>query len=296
MAENPEDIRQSIPRETLSGRNTGENIRHAIVRVAFMNCLLQDQRTMELFERWEQQTGLYAAAQQYATAMGRTAQESGFESLPAFVDAWQAGRLPATVKFDAPEHQQEGARLMHEVEVAEERFVRCHESVRATLRTEALAFIQGLGLSWSWIAADLLDAFVGGALALSLGRRAQVHVVLDSPNPPAPPVSLHFETRPGEMAREALQRLQRFQHEAAAAAATLGAALEPAVPQGYMPQQNTREILARYAVWFYEYRLCSQSIRALATKPWPTFQVTRQAILHGIREAERLLSLSRHSL
>jgi hypothetical protein len=46
------------------GETLGDNVRHMVVRVEFLNALLSDDRVRVHFQGWEEQTGLTAALQQ----------------------------------------------------------------------------------------------------------------------------------------------------------------------------------------------------------------------------------------
>ena len=220
-------VKRNILSTSLHGKTLAENTRHGIIRVAFMNCLLQNSHVQELLNQWEQYTGLTEAARQFAPSLSTLARERGLVGLTA---VWEAYR----------------------------------REVVALLEPDARTFVsERLALPWRWIAEDLIDAFVGRARAVSEGGVARIFVELVQPDPPAPQLPFHFEPQPGESVRQAQQRLYR---EFMAYWTELSQPLDPAAPQGNMPREAWSKTLTQHAEWFYYYHLCREPINRLAQR------------------------------
>ena len=281
----------------LIGETHAENVRHAYVRAHFMNVLLQDPRVIRQFDVWGKRTGLYRGADRVAKAGDLLAGSLGLEHRGAlFGDA--AARQRHTCERD----RQVLGQADRFCSRADELLQRINKDGGHHLH--ASTFVRDtLGLSWGWLAYELIDSFFRHVDARAFGRRTVRHfqVVFD---PPAPPIDVTFTKIEGETLRQATARATQMSEDLWQ---QLGAEAQRRL-RGRRPKGNA-EHLGRYASWFYRHRVqhSPASIRRLAREyaTWRTDHTPvvtagrtdhRSMVQRGIKEAERLLGLGQYEL
>lgn len=272
----PFDIIPPTFADEVSGRDEAEDIRHLFARRALMDLLLEDPRCREARDRWLDASGIGSALSELA----RIAQGAGCESIEALLR--RGGQLlPEEILAGAVSNVDVillGLRGEGPVDLAEVLV----ELVRDRLHLE-----------WPWVAVELLKAFLLHVYAKFVGR--EVALVYDLLPPPAPPVRVNFQSRTGETAEQAWQRLAE---EAVRALSALAAGISP--PAGRLPKDEGQHI-ERYVGWLYAAQCRGETKRGLARayhadehggRSWEAHHDDAKTVRDGIRQAASLLGLS----
>lgn len=283
----PDREQEIIPiRDCVAGPNHGDNIRHLIVRTAFLNQLVRDERVQELFRRWWEITGLEAAVQRVTGALDELARLASLQGRDQVLDVDSF----CVDENDAPYTEEMMGEAASAFEQVFEAFDRCADY---PLAGEAKDFVLNLGLNYAWLAVELTSAFTemveprirGGVLHIK-----KEYVALDLP---VPPTTYTFSTREGEGAAQALTR---FLTEVQEVSARLKTAI---TPRGTVPAGKQRQKLERDAVWFYRNKVRRETIQDIATDVFGEAEdyphPRRKDIREGIERAERLLRLSQYT-
>ena len=288
----------------LVGETHADNLRHAYLRVHFMNALLTDPRVAGLFDEWGQQSGLYAAAhavaqssQQFAEAMGaphwtalrkRSGETYGqpFAAVATRIGALAEANVSAPAMAFLQSFCDEAEKFCCVLEKDRLKEPSSAEFVRATL-----------GLQWAWLAYELVDSFVRYVQLRAFGIvETSVYTVVFK-SPLAPPLSLtvNFETSAGETVQEAATRLVDAATKAFRDYLKVARALDNATRKvrGRRPKRDTR-YLQDLAQWFYRIRVKQppESEASIAREVGRE----RRSIRNGVRTAERLLGLGQYTL
>jgi hypothetical protein len=268
--------------EALIGKTEADNTRHGVARAAFMNALLKDERVRSLFQSWQTRFGL----------VGR---------LRALESVFSLSDFPAALENSHDETTDPGA-----LQLTADDFERAADDLgdairrlpAATLAEEAAAFVANtLGLTWAWLALEIVRAFladVWGQPLRRFGRRIQIRFEVDS-SPPAPALEIPaFTTRPGERFGAAVERLN--EHMRSAFEKLAEAAHQPPLPRGRVRGND-----ARNAEWFYRVRIRGETVSALAREYHARRKHVcsgddRKTIREGIQAAERVLALGQYEL
>ena len=289
----------------LAGKTYADNVRHANVRVHFMNALLTDSRVARLFDEWGQQTELFAAAdalaqpiQQLAEAVGEPhwtaiGEQSGetdgqpFAAVGALLTALAKANLsaPAVAGLKSFCDELENFALV---------FKR-----NQPLEPSPTVFVrETLGLHWCWLALELVDCWYRRLQARAFGFVEQRTYTVVFESPLAPPLTWsapNFETSAGETVEEAWGRLVDAATEAFRGLREVERALDNAHRKalGRLPKDDTR-YLQDWAQWFYRVRVKEppESERSVAIDA----DRDRRTIRTAVRNAERLLSLGSYTL
>jgi hypothetical protein len=279
------------PRRTtvgISGKNEGEIARHNIVLAAFLEQLLKDERVLALFHRWSENLGGVRVSYHCPITFDPPA------------------HYPIT--FDPPAKAQEqktglDSFIFKKVVERCNRFWENFNQLRSQFIKETIDLVRDeLDVPWPTIGVELVMAFVWNQVMSMFGARPHLRIWYEPLDPPAPDdVILNFRPNPGETLSLAEQR---FESEVERVRAILSAAKALAsIPQGKIPTDFQREFtegIGKYARWLYQHRICKRSQRSVAkayheghhpgslTDSCGCLKLVR----HGIKEAERLLSLS----
>ncbi|MEW6271468.1 MAG: hypothetical protein AB1689_19475, partial [Thermodesulfobacteriota bacterium] len=157
--------------EELRG-DLGAVVRHAIARAAFMRELCTHPRVVEASARWGEESGIHAAAREYAKARDDYAQALGFGGRadilrPDFADVELLARI---------EKPAETERLRALLDGAEETYTR----VRAATHVDPTALVRELVPSgWPWVIGDLIGAFYRGLLSHVFGVQVVQQFVIE---------------------------------------------------------------------------------------------------------------------
>ena len=288
----------------LAGETHADNLRHAYLRVHFMNALLTDPRVAGQFDEWGQQIGLYAAAdavaqssQQFAEAMGAphwTAITKRSNETDGQPFAAVATRLTALAEANVSAPAMPSLKSFC-VEV--ENFVLFVEKHKP-MELSPAEFVQAtLGLQWSWLAYELVDSFFRYVQARAFGVVETRTYTVVSKGPLAPPLTwaVNFETSAGETVHEAADRFLDAATKAFRDRLEVARALDNAKSnaRGRRPKSDTR-YLQDWAQWFYRIRVKQppESERSIAIQ----VDRGRRTIRNAVRSAERLLGLGQYTL
>ena len=288
---------------TLAGETHADNLRHAYLRVHFMNALLTDPRVAGLFDEWGQ-SGLYAAAdavaqssQRFAEAMGAphwtalTKWSGETDGQPFAAVATRIGAL-AEANVSAP-----AMASLQSFCDALEKF--CPVLAKDKLTEPSPAeFVQAtLGLQWAWLAYELVDSFFRYVQARAFGviERRVYTVAFESPLAPPLTWAVNFETSARETVQEAATRLVDAATKAFRDCLKVARALDSATrkARGRRPKRDTR-YLQDSAQWFYRIRVKQppESEASIAREVGRE----RRSIRNDVRNAERLLGLGQYTL
>lgn len=264
----------------LAGKSEADNVRHVVVRVAFLNEFRQDERVEAVYHEWRVRFGLQPIALELACTLDKLAQAEGlrhrgelFDDSQALSDAEGCDELDdrANQLFDALIGRLGGIDW-------------------EDVGSDAIEFVKSLGLPWPWLAGELLWMFFLEFYGFVTGREFVEEVSVDPVAQVAPPTELQYSSRPDETAREALARLLEEVHEVIKRLAEPIAEL----PRGRVPANLDAEYedgVGRYGRWFYRQRIRGESINAIARDA----HFDRATVRYGLREAERLLGLTRYT-
>jgi hypothetical protein len=252
---------------SLAGVTHGDNVRHEIVRSAFMNALLQDERVRDLFDTWWQRVG----GPEKARAIAEVLRER-MEMLSRAKDAPQ-GEADRAIESIAADLQR-----MREALVAD--LASCPDLV-----SESFAFVKSVGLPWPWVGTDLMKCFVIGTAASVFNEQIEFRTWVEDDDPPAVALEFHFATREGETVGQALARLSEdvdlFRRKLAV----------PPRPRGTIPKATVRA-LQRNAIWFYRAEVMGEPILSIARSEFDEDGPKRRKdVRGGIARAKQLLGL-----
>jgi hypothetical protein len=254
-----------------------ENVRHALVRVGFMNALLGDSRVQALFDMWSTATHPERVENARMELKAVEAEVNDFLQDPS---------VSARARRD----------LAAKLRAARRSFAWIVLSKRKGLAQppdpDPVLFVRDtLGLPWAWVALELHDTFVWSMLVRSglvppIIKGVWVERSADAVEPVSPEVGESQETYAARLV---------------ARGRALGKA-EPGMPAKRAPRKR-QEPVRRWGEYFYrgKVRHPPESIRSLA-KEFHRRKKHRQSVVEcldydrkrvraGIREAERLLGL-----
>jgi len=261
----------------ITGASAAENVRHVIVRVAFINEFAHGDRFLAFCKRWAALCGLEEPAAAAARALEAVADELGLRS---------RGEL-----FENPQETTQTANLEELIRVSNQRtdeFLEKFESVAwEPVSADAVELLKSLDLPWPWLAAQLVEMFMLSLWQFIIGRLVVINHWVEPPDLPAPPFEHRFCTRSDETVNEALTR---FLSEMHAALDRLSGHV-PEIPRGRMPSDLDAEFangVGRYGRWYYRHRIRGESMNSIARDA----HCDRATVRRGLREAERLLDLT----
>jgi hypothetical protein len=257
-------------RDALRGPTQGDNLRHSIVRRAFMAEMIHDERLRSLFQSWLTRSGMADSINRIEAALcaaevvdDRVDMTEEFERYVAAFAAFQEG---------SGEHIEYIAR-------------------------EAVEFSTSLGLDWGWLPLEIHIEFV---LALwrkwldvlwRCGLTDELLLIRNFEVVPPPiqqdeRLTVTVQMRPGETVDDIRRRLVDEIEK-------LTDKIGPVVPRGTIP--NKTGALQKYARWFYEHRVRGRSVRSIARELWPE-EDRRADVTRGIAQAQKFLGYGAYTL
>jgi hypothetical protein len=279
----------------LSGTTHVENMRHIIARIELLNCLTEDPRVIARIETWGNDIGLIRAVDEVATVFDRVAQQCG---LAHRADLFMSEQDSDTITLQDEALDEE---LSQQVSQVLERYQEAiHHSSPAI--EAAITYVRDeLHLPWPWLAYELYMKLLMDTYQYMFGIDVPLGYRLDPDDPPVSPLSLIFETRPGETLRAAQRR---FTEEANAAFAQLQALPddENHAPLGLI-RRDLEDTVRRNTRWLYRHLICHDCPYQIA-KAYHAERIgedhdrpfgdcsCQQNIRDGIREAKRVLGLT----
>lgn len=302
----------------LAGKDHGDNVRHVIVRAAFVAELTAYSRVEEEFEEWGRETRLFAAADSYLAALwslvGKLHVGEPGSSAEEVAEGQVELLLAVTHELDYAQHLLMGARdesraieavadlgaierAASAAAAARDELAGLLSSELPTLVPRAEALVRNLlKPGWPWVAFDLVETFAAVVYARTCPGQVVRTAWAEEEVAPAPSVRIPaIRVRPGTPADVALQQLDEAEEEIRRARAALRA-----VPKsrGRLPGPSGAASLERDARWFFANRVEGRSVRELAKQrhladcgpaadhPWEN---DRTIVTIGIALAEKLL-------
>jgi len=284
--------------QELSGRSHAENVRHTLVRAAFVDEFVGDHRVQELYQSWLDRFNLGTTGMAVMNLLDELCGATGCQRRSEFIkglDDLESSRDGSHVTVDAEDKRavrlakglSENQHLIDRLSEVLDEFQNTLETADyAAMLSEGRKILKMMDLPWDWLAIETVEFFCIEVVRYIVDGNWRETRWVAAPDPPAPAVTFRFGTRPGESAREALYR---FHEEADTIASQL---VEPIqFPEGRMPTDLDREFhdgVGRYGRWLYIRRVRRDSINSIARN----FHSDRSTIRYGLGEAERLLSLA----
>jgi Hypothetical protein (DUF2513) len=148
-------------RDALTGRTT-DHERHLIARSAYMNALVRNERVLALFEAWTTRYRLRGLVGRWARALDALSAHLGLKHRSQLLRTGAGAPRLVVDESDVAAAQaavHAAAHLLRQVESATRAFQRAFATVK--VEAEVVAFVRDeLKLNWTWLAHDLLEAFV----------------------------------------------------------------------------------------------------------------------------------------
>lgn len=144
--------------DSFSSHNIGEDVQYKLTRAAVLTALMHSPRVLDVFTRWEKETGLDALTEQVVQAGDALAKAL---HLPGRASLNQ----PDTIDLSTLSAQTQ--RRLDESETARAHFGQGLKSVGSLIGQDAIKVAQDLKLPWPWVSQGLLHG-----LMLRVGARA----------------------------------------------------------------------------------------------------------------------------
>jgi hypothetical protein len=281
---------------SLSGSPT-DNYRHAVVRSAFMAELCTHPRVIDEFNRWGDETGIFAALEAFVAAGDAVVTALGLPNraalnTPAVGDAHAALDARARRRLE---------RLAVQYEKAGEQLGPRLQKGIARLGPAAAALVRELlRPGWPWVPVDLVETFALHIEGVAAGASEGTRTIWVAD--PAPKVSMTFTTAENEDRDAAMRRLT---DEYVAAFLKLARQPDHGAKKGRLPRAKGLATLARDTRWFYRHHVLGEEADELARaycdaeraqrhyphhgKRGHSWRNDRKTVFDGIKNAERLL-------
>jgi len=272
-----------------------QNDAHLVVRAAFLNCLVHDERIKSLFEDWGNRTGLFREAEKIRSSVHALAASCGFEDDLEFVRrVFLDGKdYPKDELVDLTQLKNASARFFS----AMTKFGRLSKSSGRQLGESILVYVRDeLKLPFPWVCIELCHVFYLRVVTRAFGFEFEIQFAL---NEPELAKDLRFEAAAGESISKVLERIL------SEGAKLAKAAVSSEAPAGKKSRaaKNGGEHLEKYAEWFYRKKVNNESIRAIAQnyclnncqELHAGENDHRRDVRYGIARAEKLLNLVSHS-
>ena len=289
---------ETIPeRDNLAGNSQGDNERHVIVRGAFLDLFLQDERTHALVATcvdrspntketllWISKISDRLAAMSGAQEVGLSwDHENGFKVSSDSGDeikllAGEATEILRGFRSGIMEYWNSGA----------------FQQVVG----EIYRFVEDIGLPYRWLVLELLTLYIARVFVddLSWCFTGSLDVEDTTYSQPSPEFrhEFSFDARAGETVGQAIERLEiEARNQVAKARRGLTRFVNP-LPRGRMPN-HASESLEKSAEWFYRNKVAGESIRSIASQAFTegdrASDERRKDVRRSIQQAEDLLSL-----
>src|SRR5215813_1590305 len=229
-----------------------QNDAHLVVRAAFLNCLVHDERIKSLFEDWGNRTGLFREAEKIRSSVHALAASCGFEDDLEFVrQFFLDGKDPKDDLVDLTQLKNASAGFF----TAMNKFGKLCKNSGRELGESLLIFVRDdLKLPFPWIPIELVHVFYLRLITREFGFEFEIQFTLRGP---ALSEDFRFEAVADELISEIWARmLSEFEKAVVASIAPVGKESRAA--------KNRGQHLEKYAEWFYRKKVNKESIRAIA--------------------------------
>jgi hypothetical protein len=163
---------------------------------------------------------------------------------------------------------------------------------------EIYRFVEDIGLSYQWLALELLGLYFARVLVDDFSWRFTGSLDVEDTAYSQPSPEFHwdisFDARAGETVGQAIERMEiESRSQIAEAIQELTRYVKPLL-RGRRPNR-TKENLRRYAEWFYRHKVAGESIRTIASQEFTEQDRInddrRKDVRVGIRKVGDLLAL-----
>ncbi|GIV77444.1 MAG: hypothetical protein KatS3mg050_1838 [Litorilinea sp.] len=281
------------PFSRLSGRTHAYNEGHLVARLALMRHITGLDRYEEIVRELAEEAGLHPIVVECQGIWRRLLAILGPDNFQRLREGENTFVLEVEDGEEAEAIQRELQELVERLCDALERFVAQMAALRGDfsdrMADRLIDFVKDeLRLPWAWVAYELIEqtfyAFYGAAHYQVMHK----DVWYEPSMPPAPPVTLNFQTYPDEPWEEAARRLEE---EVAAVLGEFTRAREAhEIPKG---KRLSKEVIERNVGWFFRRHVLGESIRSIARSGDGTgIEYDRKLVRDGINQVMGLLSVS----
>lgn len=302
--DNSDSSKQSKAREQEPGQfttglavnSTADTEHFRIAFVTLLNHLVLDKKVRQLFNAWNERTGIPKVAVRISQLLDECANLLHLDSTePLLHDGFfqtgiDLGNLGIMVSTESDSDHIE--KLISELNMTIQEFNQLGYQVdRQRMVDDAILLLRNekaknISSILPLIVAGLIYRWENEMRGIATNRLV-VDVFTITPIPPAaPPISVHFETDPNE---DIFQSLRRYQQQYKEVYEKLKAAQEaPSIPKGKVTRKETLE---KYVEWFYRFYFSGESKNAIAKKDFPDKIDHRRRVTYGIRKIEEIFKL-----
>ncbi|MEE9550828.1 MAG: hypothetical protein V3W08_10590 [Candidatus Binatia bacterium] len=284
-----EDWREeAIPeRDGLLGETSGDNVRHVIVRAAFLDYFFGNDMIKDTVKDWVERTPLKERAQRMSRAILRLAD---LEDIPWHQIGWDehtgiraaCGPDDTLVTQAVEEANSSLQSFLLELRSFPE------SGILRIVVGEAVKLLESLDLLHQWLAIELMQVYFANLLVNDFSWRYTDKLDVEPATVLAAEITYEFSTQVDETVWQAISRIRQ---EVEWAIEKLGRYQQP-LPRGSLPGL-TRSTLKRNARWFYLHRVAGRSIRSIAQEEFAGDGDRRKDVRDGITRARELLDLGR---
>jgi hypothetical protein len=275
----------------MSPPSAGDAIRATVARTAIVELLLQDERLQCLWREWNTTTGASLQYTKTLRVLRDMAQVGAFERP---IDVASSMLAPGAAIRVTAETAEAVRSLADECFVALENLLNlARGGVR--LIDSAKSFVTGLGLSYEWLAWEIVRSYhIRLALALEqnsdsveLPLKPTLPSLIGTPTPLDCSSVFHIDFQNYKDVQSAAAALESAYSEAKQVLAQAAAA--GALPMGRLPRERISNVFLE-ARWFYRFTACDESIRSIALSIAGRDEDKRAVVRAGIERTRQLLS------
>ncbi len=202
--------REAIPeRDDLHGGTDGDNMRHVLIRGAFLDHLFWDKKINAVIEGWVNRTPLKASVQQLERILDDLAKSS---KIPL-------NEIPWNEKCSISIATDENAEILVELDQRAAAILRgCLDELRSLPRSDVfrsvlndiVELVESLDMPYQWLVIELTQVYFARLFIsdYSWQYAGNLEVEQSSDFQPTPEVDFRFQTLPGETLKQTLDRLK----------------------------------------------------------------------------------------
>jgi hypothetical protein len=255
-------------------------VKHAIVRGALMNALVNNSRVLAIFDEWSRRTGIGGLTVAIAKTLDKIAVSADLDGRASLF--MEGTSLAGVGKADVGE-------VCQHLAIIGERIVQ-YDGLTLPDILAGLTFGK-FGLRWTFVPFELHRAYCLLVQERIMGWMFEMVTHVDV----VPEIRPVTELLIGESLKglDAVTVLAKLKAICAAIEGRLSAR-----PRAGRRPKNDGAYLERFAHWYYRHRVCGESVRNIArgyseARLGPGNDADdRPTVMHGIAEAERLLNLA----